>query len=227
MLERLPGYGRIAPTLYELAGYYCDLQVHKHVREEERVPRLEAWFGLYKEKLPPMSWYEFAACAGSTLGIFCIVSQSMNKKCSDDLVHRLKEAYFPWVQGLHILLDYLIDQAEDRTGKDLNFCFYYPTEEIMAARLVFFFRQAHEGVSRLPLARFHRMINCGLLAMYLADKKVYRQRGVRKIAREMIRVGGGSALFFYIVCWTYRRMKASSLGSMPAEISRQKGSVSS
>jgi tetraprenyl-beta-curcumene synthase len=117
------------------------------------------------------------------------------------------------MQGLHILLDYLIDQEEDRAGRDLNFCSYYPADEVMAKRLVHFYRQAHGGLSRLPLAKFHRMMSAGLLAMYLADKKVYRQERVQKIAREMIRVGGGSAFFFYIVCWTYRRMKASSLGS--------------
>lgn len=213
ILEGLPTYGRIAPALLELSGYYCDLQVHKHVRAEERVPRLEAWFALHKDKLPPMSWYEFAACTGSTLGIFCLVSQSLNGECTDELVQRLKNAYFPWMQGLHILLDYLIDQEEDRAGRDLNFCSYYPADAVMAARLVHFYRRAHGELSRLPLAEFHRMMSAGLLAMYLADKKVYRQKRVQKIAWEMIRVGGGSAFFFYIVCWTYRRMRVSSLRS--------------
>ena len=37
-------YDRIAPFLMELAGYYRELQVHKHVRAEEVRPRLESWF---------------------------------------------------------------------------------------------------------------------------------------------------------------------------------------
>ena len=33
--------------------------------------------------------------------------------CADLPVKSMRDAYFPWVQGLHILLDYLIDQDED------------------------------------------------------------------------------------------------------------------
>ena len=48
--------------MLELCGYYCDLQVHKHVIEHERVPRLEKWFTQYESELPEMEWYEFSAC---------------------------------------------------------------------------------------------------------------------------------------------------------------------
>ena len=34
---------------------------------EEREPRLQTWFEAHKENLPEMSWFEFSACAGSTL----------------------------------------------------------------------------------------------------------------------------------------------------------------
>ena len=40
VLAGLPAYATIAPQLLVLADYYCALQVYKHVREEERVPRL-------------------------------------------------------------------------------------------------------------------------------------------------------------------------------------------
>jgi tetraprenyl-beta-curcumene synthase len=208
VLEKLPSYHTIAPFLYELARYYCELQVHKHVRVEERLPRLKEWFDNYKNHLPEMNWYEFAACAGSTLGIFCIVAHALHEDCSEELVRDIKDAYFPWVQGLHILLDYLIDQEEDRTGGDLNFCSYYPDINEMTVRLMHFYRQADVSISRLPNARVHHMINRGLLGMYLADRKVDQQRDVRKVAKKMIRMGGFVTLFFFLHCWVYRRMKA-------------------
>ena len=74
VLAKVPAYEHIVPALFELAGYYCDLQVLKHIRVEERIPRLQTWFEQYKKQLPEMRWYEFCACAGSTLGIFCLVS---------------------------------------------------------------------------------------------------------------------------------------------------------
>ncbi|HET7657568.1 MAG TPA: tetraprenyl-beta-curcumene synthase family protein [Bacillales bacterium] len=206
-LHTLSSYDAISSTLHELAGYYCDLQVHKHVSHEERVPRLKAWFDLYKEELPPMSWYEFSACAGSTLGIFCLVSYASSDWFSDRHIEDVKAGYFPWVQGLHILLDYFIDQEEDRIEGDLNFCFYYDSREKMMARLAHFIEQADESIAALPDSRFHRMINRGLLGIYLADKKVRRQKQVRRLAGKIIRRGGGYSLFFFVNGWLYRRLK--------------------
>lgn len=208
VLGKLPSYPAIAPALLELAKYYCDLQVYKHVIVEERVPRLKAWFETHKDHLPEMGWYEFAACAGSTLGIFCLVAHAFHDDCSDELVRHIKNAYFPWVQGLHILLDYLIDQEEDRKGGDLNFCSYYHDSDEMTVRLMHFYKQADMSISRLPNARFHHMINRGLLGMYLADRKVDQQKDVRKVAKKMIHLGGFVTLFFFLHCWVYRRIKA-------------------
>ena len=204
-LERHRGYGLIAPFLHELAGYYCSLQVHKHVRKEERLARLEGWFESHRDDLPEMSWYEFCACTGSTLGVFCLFSQGLKEPFSAELARKVREAYFPWVQGLHILLDYFVDQEEDRLGGDLNFCSYYDSEERMEERFAHFFEQADRGVSGLPHPKFHRMLVRGLLAVYLSDPKVSRQKRVREMARKMLRGRGGMTFFFYLHSWIYRR----------------------
>lgn len=46
-----------------------------------------------------------------------------------ELAIKVKNSYLPWVQGLHILLDYSIDREEDSIGGDLNFCNYYNSEQ--------------------------------------------------------------------------------------------------
>jgi tetraprenyl-beta-curcumene synthase len=206
VLGTLQAYPRIAPYLHELAGYYCDLQVHKHVKPDERVPRLRAWFEGHKNGLPEMSWYEFSACAGSTLGIFCLVSAAFQGTLSGDLARRIRKAYFPWVQGLHILMDYFVDQDEDLRGGDLNFCFYYESREWMWERLALFFREACSGVSQLPSPKFHRMICQGLLAVYLADRKVARQGWMGEMVKNLLQEGGALARIFYLNCWVYRRL---------------------
>ena len=205
-LDRLSNYSLGASALLELARLYIDLQVHKHVRKDERKPRLEAWFAEHEKNLPQMAWYEFAACAGSTLGIFCIVSQLFNRSTSEELVIRIKNAYFPWVQGLHILLDYLIDQEEDRAGLDLNFCSFYENNEHLSRRLTHFYTRAQESVANLPNAKFHHLITRGLLSIYLADYKVAGQKDVRIISKNLLSLGGSEAIFFYLHCWIYRRL---------------------
>ena len=129
VLIQLPSYRIVAPHLYELADYYCNLQVHKHVKVQQRVPRLQAWFKAHRDRLPELNWYEFSACTGSTLGIFCLVAYAGNPNCSEELAIKVKNSYLPWVQGLHILLDYSIDREEDSIGGDLNFCNYYNSEQ--------------------------------------------------------------------------------------------------
>ncbi len=206
VLASMPAYRRIAPALHELCDYYCNLQVFKHVGKEQRLSAVKAWFDEKRETLPPMEWNEFAACCGSTVGIFCLVSHACNKNCTDNLVQKIKDAYFPWVQGLHILLDYLIDQDEDCIGGDLNFCSYYKNYDEMVSRLTHFYKEADKSTSALPYPEFHRMINQGMLGIYFADDKVYRQKDVRRAARKMMLTGGGVSLFFYLVCWLYRRI---------------------
>lgn len=206
ILDGLPEYRRVAPSIRELARLYADLQVHKHVRPDEREPRLKKWFDGYRPILPEMTWYEFAASTGSTLGIFCMVSQLLRKQGAAPIVEPIRKAYFPWVQGLHILLDYLIDQEEDRRGGDLNFCSYYENHERLIHRFGHFYNMAHASVAGLPDAKFHHLIISGLLSIYLSDQKVSRQKDVRAIAGKLLALGGAETFFFYLHCRVYHRL---------------------
>jgi len=187
--------------------------VYKHVRDEERAPLLKAWFGEHASSVPPMAWYEFAACSGSTLGIFCLVARACARDCTAQLAREIRDAHFPWVQGLHILLDYFIDQDEDRRAGDLNFCSYYRDQRELVTRLSHFYRQADLSVSALPYAGFHRLVNKGLLAVYCADAKVRRQRETRAAARRLISLGGAEGRLVYLFSWFYRRMSPGDAGS--------------
>lgn len=206
-LQKLEHYDKIAPFLHELASYYCDLQVYKHIKEDERVPLLKAWFEKYEDQLPPMTWYEFSACAGSTLGIFCLVAYAFNSNFTNEHVKKIRHALFPYVQGLHILLDYFIDQQEDKDGGDLNFCFYYPNNKMLMSRLNHFFEQANNHIKGLPDELFHKLINHGLIGLYLSDSKVKKQREVRRLMRNLLKSGGFLSLFFYVNGLSYRKLK--------------------
>ncbi|KAB7705846.1 DUF2600 family protein [Bacillus aerolatus] len=208
VLAGIAQYKTIALHLHELCRYYCDLQIHKHVKIDEREERLRKWFHQYRKNLPDMEWYEFSACAGSTLGIFCIISYSLqDDSFSTELAQLVRESYFPYIQGLHILLDYLIDQAEDREGGDLNFCFYYPDESVLLSRLAHFIDQADQRTKKLPHAKFHQLINRGLLGVYLSDNKAFDQKDIRKLSKKIIRKAGTASYFFYLNGRTYRRVQ--------------------
>jgi tetraprenyl-beta-curcumene synthase len=209
VLSGIKAYPNIAADLIGLAQIYCDLQVHKHVVVQEREPRLISWFGEYESILPDITWYEFSACAGSTLGIFCLISYALQGDFTKESAAVIKKGYFPWLQGLHILLDYFIDQEEDKLEGDLNFCSYYQNDQHMLERMVYFARNADESCARLPNSRFHRLIQRGLLGIYLADRKVSDCPVIKRMAAKLVKVGGATSYFFYVNRKLYQRFKPS------------------
>ncbi|MFL8938152.1 tetraprenyl-beta-curcumene synthase family protein [Rossellomorea oryzaecorticis] len=206
-LSGIPHYESIKNELLELCDYYCDLQIHKHVTPEEREGRLQAWFERHRSGLPEMDWYEFSACSGSTLGIFCLVAYASRPDFQPSYTEKIKAGYFPYIQGLHILLDYFIDQEEDHEGGDLNFCFYYENEDHLKDRLIHFLRKADEHTNELPHSGFHRLINKGLIGVYLSDEKARRQKRVQAFSKEFIGEAGWVTKFFFWNGKMYRKLK--------------------
>jgi len=210
VLAGIPSYQSLVPFLLDLSRSYGELQVHKHVRREERLSRLQNWFALNRDKDPvlnEMLWQEFSASTGSTLGIYALVCSALRGDFLPESARDMKEVYFPWIQGLHILMDYFVDQEEDRAGGDLNFCSYYAGSEELIERIMFFFRKADEGAKRLSHSGFHRMVCRGLPALYLADRKLSFQDELKPIASRIIGRCGLLTMFFYLNCWVYRRLK--------------------
>lgn len=159
----------ILPYLHSLARHYSDLQTYKHIAPSCREERMRAWTSRYQADHPDLSGWEFAAACGSTLGIFALVCAKEHLRESE--AERIYRAYFPYINGLHILLDYLIDREEDRTAGDLNFTFYYPSAEMTADRIVYFTEQALRAARTAPESDFHTHIIYALLALYLTDDK--------------------------------------------------------
>ncbi|HLO12596.1 MAG TPA: tetraprenyl-beta-curcumene synthase family protein [Pseudoneobacillus sp.] len=221
VIKQVPVFQSIQPNLLKLCTYYCDLQIHKHVVIQERVPRLQNWFEQYESSLPSMKWYEFSACSGSTLGIFCLVSYSFRDDFKQEDAEKLYNGYFPYIQGLHILLDYFIDQEEDRMGGDLNFCFYYESHDELFDRLTHFLKEADRYTENIPHRKFHQLINRGLIGIYLSDEKVKQQPHVKKLAKELIKQGGLISSFFYWNGRAYRRFQKGLFKTRPALVQKE------
>ncbi|MFD2043217.1 tetraprenyl-beta-curcumene synthase family protein [Ornithinibacillus salinisoli] len=212
ILQQTKCYPIISEYLLKLEGMYGDLQVHKHVQVEERIPRLTKWFEENKYQTPTLNWYEFSAAAGSTLGIYCITSYALGEKITLEIVERVFRGYFPYMHGLHILLDYYIDQKEDREEGDLNFCFYYPSKEKMKERFHFFIKQTEKHIRDLPHHDFHSMIHHGLVGLYLGDPKVSQLESGLDVSKELLKDSGMKAKFFYWNTKIYYRLKNNKPG---------------
>lgn len=203
-LARLPGVEHVRQHMQFLSRIYCDLQVYKHIHHDRREEALLQWFDSFASQYPQISWYEFAAATGSTLGIFYFASLSAGCDRIEGIENVL-HSYFPYVQGVHILLDYFIDQMEDEQGGDLNFCTYYATPQERDERIAHFYRQAKQKMSSLPHPHFHRMIIDGLYGIYLSDPKVNESTTIKKSAKRLLRQSSMTAKFFHLNSYLIHR----------------------
>ncbi|WP_281890969.1 tetraprenyl-beta-curcumene synthase family protein [Paenibacillus sp. YYML68] len=197
-LRLLPSYVLVAERVQELVGLYCDLQVYKHIHKDHREKALLDWWAEHQSKYDTIAWNEFAAATGSTLGVFMLFLAASEEKLQQETIHSIHEAYFPYICSLHILLDYLIDQEEDRIGGDLNFCSYYANMDSTVERIEYIVGEAKRRSQSIAHAAFHRMIIEGLLALYLSDPKVSRQQQVKRVSRRLMKGSPWMRLFFLV-----------------------------
>lgn len=205
-LAALPRYEAYRARITRLVRLYVDLQCYKHIEPERRVPALTEWFLRNTGGRTELFWWEFAAATGSTLGIFALAAEAA-RRAPYEAAERLEAAYFPWIAALHILLDYFIDQEEDRRENDLNFVSFYENAAQRDARLDWILRRALTEARGLSASPFHLAVVEGLLGLYLSNPKV-RQQGLEAPARALLSRAGLRARLVYGVCRRFWRRTA-------------------
>ena len=205
-LGRLPSYPVVKPLVLDLAALYSGLQTSKHLDAEVREAKIAAWAQNRLADYPAISLWEFAAAAGSTLGIFMLCAVAANPALTQDTAEKTISAYFPWICGLHILLDYFIDQTEDRDHGDLNFVAYYHDEQETASRLTYFWHQALYQARDLPEPVFAETVIDGLLGIYLSDPKTSPEPE-RSVKSALLSSAGTFTKFIYALCRLLRKRR--------------------
>jgi tetraprenyl-beta-curcumene synthase len=205
-IKKLPSYDLVKDAIKKYVGLYSDLQTYKHLSHEIRESSLTRWASDYLHQYPEISCWEFSAATGSTLGIFILFSAAADPRLTAWEVQAIDTAYFPWVCGLHILLDYYIDLEEDILMKELNFTYYYDSLKECEDRLSFFIERAFKSCASLRYSGFHSTIIKGLLAMYLSDPKALT--GLNRItSRNLIQRGGKRTILYFNLCKFLRELK--------------------
>jgi tetraprenyl-beta-curcumene synthase len=205
VLGQLPSWRLVQDEVLRLARLYTDLQTFKHTFPHLREGLLQNWAVAEAGGYGDLEWWEFAAATGSTLGIFALCAAAADPGLSPESVRQLSAGYFPWISGLHILLDYFIDQGEDEANGDLNFVSYYAGEGQCRERLLLFLKRALASAAVLPDPWFHITVAHGLPAFYLSDPKVSRQ-GLDETADLLLAGGGWETTSMHRICRLLRRL---------------------
>ncbi len=200
---KLPSYHLVKNAIKKYVELYTDLQSLKHLQKEVREQKLTNWSKNYISQYKDITQWEFCAATGSTLGIFVLYAAASDPNLTKEEVGSIESAYFPWVCGLHILLDYFIDMSEDKEMGDLNFVHYYENLKHCEERLSLFIQRSFECCSVLRYPEFHMTVIKGLLSMYLSDPKAFL--GLNRLAaKNLTKAGGKKTSMYHNMCRVLR-----------------------
>lgn len=203
-MSSVPAYNHIKTEIMWLASHYAKLQTYKHLDDAVREQKMWDWIEPHLQRYPEISIWEFAAATGSTLGVFCLTAAACDQRISASQIRKIKDGYFPWICGLHILLDYFIDLTEDRESNQLNFVAYYQSPDEMRERLKLFLVNSLAEAVHLGYPGFHRTVIQGLLALYLSDPKT-TQFEIHSISKALLSANGTGVRILHRMCLELRR----------------------
>ncbi|HXQ00445.1 MAG TPA: DUF2600 family protein [Solirubrobacteraceae bacterium] len=128
---------------------------------------LEQWA---LQATPPgteLRWWETAAAAGSSLGVYALIGAAAETGLNAHEADAIDRAYFPWVGCLHSLLDNLIDKREDEAAGHRSLVEYYGPLRA-AQRMSWLAERAERAASDLAHGRRHTTILTAMIANYLS-----------------------------------------------------------
>jgi tetraprenyl-beta-curcumene synthase len=181
----LRSYQVIAPYVREVTRRYTELQALKHLPQGVREQRCEAAFAAVA---PQMRWFEGAAACGSTLPTFALAYGAI-AGCDETRARELNDAYFPWISGFHILLDYFIDQSEDAAHRELNFVACYGDAAQATSGIAAIGQEALARAATTSDAPHHIFAIQAMCGFYCTRRKVVEQ-GLGDRAAQISRAVG-------------------------------------
>jgi tetraprenyl-beta-curcumene synthase len=166
-LDALPSHAAITGPARRLAERIVAYQSLNLSEPQGGHRHLEEWAVRETPRGTGLRWWETAAAAGSSLGLFALIAAAAQPALLPADALAIEHAYWPWVGALHSLLDSLIDEPEDAAVAQRSLLDYYTTPQETAARLQVLAREALRAVRSLPNAHEHVLILAGMASFYL------------------------------------------------------------
>jgi tetraprenyl-beta-curcumene synthase len=206
-ITALPSYKLVTGKMKKYVQLYTDLQAYRYLPPGIRREYVESWADNYLMRYRGISVWEFSAAADSLLGVCSMFAAAGDPKLTPEDVKALDEAYFPWVCGLHKLLDSYISAREDILTGRLNFTGCYDNLRACEERLSFFIGRASALCPELKNPEYHIHLLKYLLSFYLSDSRAYF--GMYGIATRKIIAGSPLPTGLYRkTCRLLRRISA-------------------
>jgi tetraprenyl-beta-curcumene synthase len=187
----LPGYTHAAPAARAAAERIVAFQSLNLSETQGDHAALERWARAATPADAGLQWWETAAAAGSSLGVHALIAAAAERGLGAREAKLLEQAYFPWIGGLHSLLDNLIDKHEDEAAGHRSLVEYYGPERA-AERMRWMAEQAAALAAALPHSRRHTVVLAGMIGNYLSTPEAHSAE-LAPVSEAVLATTGGLA----------------------------------
>jgi len=152
-----------------------------------------AWADAQTPQGSGLLWWETAAGAASSLLVFALIAAAAQPSVSEEDTSAITRAYFPWIGALHLLLDSLIDKADDIRGGRYSLVDHYASPRELAVRLKAISAEAMRASQALPNGRQHGLILVAMASFYLSQPQASAPEGAPARAEILATLGERAA----------------------------------
>jgi len=164
----LPSYAAVAEPALRAARRMVTYQSFNHGAREGPHRALAQWASALTPPGSGLRWWETAAAAASSLSVFALIAAAAQPALSVGETAAMERAYFPWIGALHVLLDSLIDRAEDACAGQHSLVDHYASSEEAASRLGAIAARSVQATETLPAGTQHALILAAMTSFYLS-----------------------------------------------------------
>jgi tetraprenyl-beta-curcumene synthase len=166
-LHNLPSHAATRTQIRRSAERIVGYQSANMTETQGGHHQLKQWA---KQLTPPetgLRWWETAASAGSSLGLFALIAAAAQPALTTTEAAAIEMAYWPWIGALHSLLDSLVDEPEDADANQRSLLSYYVTTAETVSRFRVLTTEAKRAAGSLPNAHQHTLILAAMVSHYL------------------------------------------------------------
>lgn len=167
-LLELPSYATVAPAARRAAERIVAFQSCNTGGVQGDYLALERWARANTPAGAGLRWWETAASAGSSLGIYALIALAAEPDVDEAEVAAIEAAYFPWIGALHSLLDNLVDVAEDYATGQRSLVGCYASTLDASTRMRLLAERSLAAARGLPSGRGHELVLAAMASFYLS-----------------------------------------------------------
>jgi tetraprenyl-beta-curcumene synthase len=189
-LATLPSYAAVRPAARRAAKRIVEFQTCNLSKSQGDHDAFEQWA---RTETPPgneLEWWEVAGGGGSPLCVYALIAAAVDPAVQARDVEAIEDAYFPWIGGLHSLLDHLVDHSQDAAAGQRSLIDYYSSPQEAAARMQALAQRAASSARALAQGHRQTIILAGMAGYYLSNREASVGEA-REIAREVRGAVGG------------------------------------